>query len=915
MNEPKKRSTIEYNLRVLSAVALALFAALISGLVLVQHSLVASQQTLETVVVPAQQDLGRLDSAIAGMFERQARVSSTTSSKELEALRDRTGLQSELQGAQSQLQARIAAAGGEAGTRDTKERITRMAPAIAAFVGADDELFASVARYHALHEDFQRRLSEAQTGLRGLTEQAAAIAGVVRLNYIVLLRHVARDSSAALVRELVFGDEREQLQCVEELSNAALDLSALSGRIGLASDGDALNSIAANEIAQNRQRIEGRLEDLAELTAHDSQLSQRAEALRTRFGDLTSAIGDEKRSNSLIGIRRAIVLEQRHAAEVRDTSVKRASALTADVAVLQIAANALTAESSKHARRTANSTRFGVFLLAGLGIAASGLGARRVRDSVNELRAQNRRLEQLRDELTHVNAHLEDQVAERTKALAQRERSLQLVLDSTGDGMLSVTLDGLVQAERSRAASAWLGEANGAPEPVWSLFHPDDPGAAAALRMAFEQLVDDALPFELSAEQMPKRLLRSGRTLDLSWKAVIEDGTMKRILVVARDITERLEAEKLEREAKELQDLVGSVLRDKAGFSEGVNDAKSLLRVIESVDDPEVMRRALHTLKGNMAMFGFHQLAAACHELEDALTETGNRVTREQVTLLREKLEATLGRVKEVIGSDFLSLVEVFDRDIDRLMRALEQRYDHAALHAFVASWRDESVETVLRRFAAQASRIAASLDKEVEVVVEDGSVRVPAGELRTFWSGIVHAIRNAIDHGIETPDERVAAGKRPQGLLSLRASVEARTLTLEVEDDGRGIDFDGLREAARRRGLPCDTRTDLIEAMFIDGVTTKSQVTSLSGRGVGMAALRQACRDLGGTLEIDSSPGTGTRLTFRLPLSRPSTGALPSGTVRASEAKDSAAPRRLDGQGSSASGERPAISSRPAAT
>ena len=873
MNEQPQRSSIERSLRLLSGAAAGFFAALIIGLIVVQQSLVASQRTLSTVVVPAQQDLGRLDSAVAGMFERQARISSTTASKQLEALRDRAQLQSDLVGAQEQLQARLATTGRNG--RDAEARASQMGPAIQAFLGADDELFASVSRYHALNEDFARRLADAQGGLRGLTEQAAAIAGVVQLSNIMLLRHVASTPSPALIHEVVYGDARAQLLCVEDLANAALALSAMSGRIGLAPSGDALNSIAANEIAQNRARIVDRLEDLAELTAQDEELSRRAEALRARFTELTAAVGDEKRAGSLLSIRRAIVLEQKHAAEVRESSALRARALTDDVRVLQDAANGLTVESSSRARRTAIATRIGVVFLTLAGIAAGVLGARRVRASVGDLRAQNRHLEELSGELTHLNANLEEQVRERTKALAQRERALQLVLDSTGDGLLSVTLDGRVQAERSRAAALWFGEAKDAHETIWSIFHPSDAKAALALEMSFQQLVDDMLPFELSADQMPRRLSLGVRTLDLAWKPVNEDGAMKRVLVIARDVTERLEAERAEREAKELQDLVGSVLRDKAGFGEGVSDALGLLQVVASADDLDVMRRALHTLKGNMAMFGFRRVAAACHDLENALAETGERPSEAQVAALRGDLEGTLQRVKDVVGTDFLSLVEVCDRDLDRLMQGLRARFDHAALLAFVASWRDESVEAILRRLASQASRIATTLDKEIDVVIDDGGLRVPPGELRAFWSGLVHSVRNAVDHGIETPEERMATGKARRGRVELRASTEGRMLTVCVEDDGRGIDFEALRGAAERKGLPTATRGDLIEAMFADGVTTKAEITSFSGRGVGMAALRQICRDLGGTLDVECASRGGTRLTFRVPLSRTSSAAL----------------------------------------
>ena len=106
----------------------------------------------------------------------------------------------------------------------------------------------------------------------------------------------------------------------------------------------------------------------------DAELAERVDALRVRFDFLSAAIGDEQRGDSLISTRRAIVREQGHAAEVRETSAQRARQLTDDVKVLQNAANTLTAESSKHARRTATATRLAVFLLAAAAVAAGMLG-------------------------------------------------------------------------------------------------------------------------------------------------------------------------------------------------------------------------------------------------------------------------------------------------------------------------------------------------------------------------------------------------------------------------------------------------------------------------------------------------------------------------------------------------------------
>src|SRR5262249_3550758 len=135
-------------------------------------------------------------------------------------------------------------------------------------------------------------------------------------------------------------------------------------------------------------------------------------------------------------------------------------------------------------------------------------------------------------------------------------------------------------------------------------------------------------------------------------------------------------------------------------------------------------------------------------------------------------------------------------------------------------------------------------------------------------WASLVHVVRNAVDHGIETKDERLGQGKSPEGHLVLRALHTSRELRVEIEDDGRGIDWVKVAELASRRGLLHETRADLIGAILADGFSTKSEVTATSGRGVGMSAIHQQVMDLGGTLSVRSEPEHGTCWLFQLPLS-----------------------------------------------
>jgi two-component system chemotaxis sensor kinase CheA len=164
---------------------------------------------------------------------------------------------------------------------------------------------------------------------------------------------------------------------------------------------------------------------------------------------------------------------------------------------------------------------------------------------------------------------------------------------------------------------------------------------------------------------------------------------------------------------------------------------------------------------------------------------------------------------------------------------------------------------------------LAARLGKgtiDVAVEVDDG-MRLPGERWARFWTAFVHAIRNAIDHGLETSDERRAAGKVGLARLTLRAGRRGDELAIEIEDNGRGVNWTKVAERARTCELPCATDADLVNALFHDGLSTRDTATEVSGRGVGLSALRQACVSTGGRVTITSRPGVGTTLGFRWPI------------------------------------------------
>ena len=178
----------------------------------------------------------------------------------------------------------------------------------------------------------------------------------------------------------------------------------------------------------------------------------------------------------------------------------------------------------------------------------------------------------------------------------------------------------------------------------------------------------------------------------------------------------------------------------------------------------------------------------------------------------------------------------------------------------------------VFERFPRLVRDAARALGKDVELVVEGKDIELDRSMLDDIGDPVMHLMRNAVDHGIEPPADRVAAGKPAAGQLTLRVSRERSGVTIQVTDDVRGIDRARVLARALEMGLVAPGRTELSDEEMVrliarPGFTTAERVTDLSGRGVGIDVVNTRMRAMGGSLDIRSTPGAGTAVTLRLPL------------------------------------------------
>ena len=195
------------------------------------------------------------------------------------------------------------------------------------------------------------------------------------------------------------------------------------------------------------------------------------------------------------------------------------------------------------------------------------------------------------------------------------------------------------------------------------------------------------------------------------------------------------------------------------------------------------------------------------------------------------------------------------------------------ALQAMVMQVRMIPVESVLMRFPRLVRDLSSKLGKQVELVLTGKETELDRTVIEALGDPIVHLVRNSLDHGLESPEQRVAAGKPPTGTLEISARHAGGNVVITVTDDGRGIDPSKVGAKAVERGLiagdalPQVDMAQAIELLFTAGFSTAETTSDISGRGVGMDAVRTTIRELGGEVELQSEQGKGSTVTIRLPL------------------------------------------------
>jgi len=471
---------------------------------------------------------------------------------------------------------------------------------------------------------------------------------------------------------------------------------------------------------------------------------------------------------------------------------------------------------------------------------------------------RRRELSELRTaELERYNSRLEADVVERT-------RTIRRIVDNVGCGFFLVDRelrldDGYTKKcvelfETHEIAGASLAD-------LLAL----EGNARNDFQLGFAQLFEDILPEEVTISQLPARCHFRNKVLALQYSPVRQaGGQVEGVLVTMTDATH---LEQIERQA-ELDRSLLAILRQRDAFRAFVSDAlEQIANARESISDQVFVRRAVHTLKGNAACYELHEVSALAHRIESAAV-----ISRAELDQLERAIRDFLSSHEALLGVGFASET-VFEVSGERVRRLQTMAAEHGVAPG-IRRWAAELSLKPLRDLLGPVdefvARLAARLEKRVVFETSGIELLVDGIEVAPVVAVLPHLLRNALDHGVERPERR---GSKPEtARVVLEASETGRNWRLSVFDDGAGIDAERVARRAVELGIVSADdaarmdRPAKLQLVFADRLSTAAEVTTVSGRGIGMSAVIQAVRQAGGDLTIESEHGAYTRVSILLP-------------------------------------------------
>ena len=501
----------------------------------------------------------------------------------------------------------------------------------------------------------------------------------------------------------------------------------------------------------------------------------------------------------------------------------------------------------------------------------------------------------MRETIEEQNRTLELKVKERTAELAQKNYDMQGMLHNMKQGLFTVVDGGQVHPEYSSFLESVFETKHIAGRNVIDLLFTNAKLGSNEVNqnlVAIESLIgEDHMMFDFNAHLLAKEfeceINDKRKILSLDWNAIVAEDEINKLMVTVRDVTllKELEHEAAnqKRELFVISQLIKVPEHKYIDFNKAAREFIAENRaLIESTSDKndDVLAnlfRNMHTIKGNARTYGFIHLTDIVHDVETTYSELRKSADKpwDQALLLEElqRVEDGLNEYAHVhhevlgrgetassgdgpISEDIILKIQSCIDKVQEEFPVVKEKQSLQPIQVVLDEFNSCSLEEAVADIVRSLPSIATELGKNNPTVKVDAEgVRINNQSRELMSNVFSHLLRNSLDHGIETPEERAAAGKPETGLIELRTTNGDNHLQIHIKDDGKGINLERLFnkgiEIGKWQAGDQPSKEDIAALIFHSGVSTKEQVTSISGRGVGMDAVRQFLRDNGGDISL----------------------------------------------------------------
>jgi two-component system chemotaxis sensor kinase CheA len=454
-----------------------------------------------------------------------------------------------------------------------------------------------------------------------------------------------------------------------------------------------------------------------------------------------------------------------------------------------------------------------------------------------------------------------------------RNNAIKSLLDVSGQGFLSFGHDFIISHEYSKECEKiFVRPIDGLA--IDELLFNDEPSREnfrKGLKLYFNGKAKPDVIFDL----LEHILLIGTLTVKVEYKAVNES----RVMIALTDITEELKIQEQFRKENEWKAMLLKVIANRKPFLSFNNESKQLFTDLHNLESNyDTILRNVHTFKANAGFLGFRKTSNAAHELENYL---GDRIAmgqaidaKEPVALLESCYAAEYNDIIGALGKDWTTDIDSIDlpRPIYlKVEEIIRHHYPDQDILEQLEKYRKKNFVALFDRFPQLVSELSMRLGKRVAPVeIKGGEISIFPEDYERLVSSFSHLIRNMMDHGIEPPAKRESGGKPAEGKLNIDIRKEKNNIVIIFSDDGQGIQIEEVAKRAKTQGLISDTsnvlKSELVNLIFRDNFSTAKDVTDLSGRGVGLAAVMQEVKRMAGQIKVKTEKNKGTKFTILVP-------------------------------------------------